>query len=90
MQVIRYRVNPKFLDVTIVILDPSNLRCNHFHSFFLAGIELKRCEMSSSIIRSYTPRNADREAVIFPLQLTTSRIGNFTRLIHIHSRFMSV
>ena len=26
--------------------------------------------------------NADREIFIFPVQLTTSRIGNLTRLIH--------
>ena len=26
--------------------------------------------------------NADREKLIFPLQLTTCRMGNFTRLIH--------
>ena len=26
--------------------------------------------------------NADREIIIFPLQLTTSRTGNLTRLIH--------
>ena len=26
--------------------------------------------------------NADREILIFPVQLTTSRIGNLTRLIH--------
>ena len=27
-------------------------------------------------------RNADTEIFIFPVQLTTSRIGNLTRLIH--------
>ena len=27
-------------------------------------------------------RNAEREIFIFPVQLTTSRIGNHTRLIH--------
>ena len=27
-------------------------------------------------------RNADRGILIFPVQLTTSRIGNLTRLIH--------
>ena len=26
--------------------------------------------------------NGDREIIIFPVQLTTSRIGNLTRLIH--------
>ena len=26
--------------------------------------------------------NADREILIFPVQLTTSRIGNLTRLVH--------
>ena len=26
--------------------------------------------------------NADREMSIFPVQLTTSRLGNLTRLIH--------
>ena len=26
--------------------------------------------------------NGDRELTIFPVQLTTSRIGNLTRLIH--------
>ena len=31
---------------------------------------------------SQTRTNADREILIFPVQLTTSRIGNLTRLIH--------
>ena len=30
----------------------------------------------------FSGANADREILIFPVQLTTSRIGNFTRLIH--------
>ena len=30
----------------------------------------------------YSGANADREILIFPVQLTTSRIGNLTRLIH--------
>ena len=29
----------------------------------------------------FSGANADREIVIFPVQLTTSRIGNLTRLI---------
>ena len=30
----------------------------------------------------FSGANADREMFIFPVQLTTSRIGNLTRLIH--------
>ena len=30
----------------------------------------------------FSGANGDREILIFPDQLTTSRIGNFTRLIH--------
>ena len=30
----------------------------------------------------FSGANADREMLIFPVQLTTSRIGNLTRLIH--------
>ena len=30
----------------------------------------------------FSGANADGEILIFPVQLTTSRIGNFTRLIH--------
>ena len=30
--------------------------------------------------------NADREILIFPVQLTTCRIGNLTRLIHTLAR----
>ena len=30
----------------------------------------------------FSGANADREMSIFPVQLTTSRIGNLTRLIH--------
>ena len=30
----------------------------------------------------FSGTNADREIFIFPVQLTTSRIGNLTRLIH--------
>ena len=30
----------------------------------------------------FSGANADREKLIFPVQLTTSRIGNLTRLIH--------
>ena len=30
----------------------------------------------------FSGANADREILIFPVQLTTSRIGNLTRLIH--------
>ena len=30
----------------------------------------------------FSGANADREIFIFPVQLTTSRIGNLTRLIH--------
>ena len=33
-------------------------------------------------IASIRNTNADREIFIFPVQLTTSRIGNLTRLIH--------
>ena len=31
---------------------------------------------------TFSGANADREILIFPVQLTTSRIGNLTRLIH--------
>ena len=31
----------------------------------------------------FSGANADREIFIFPVQLTTSRVGNLTRLIHI-------
>ena len=31
----------------------------------------------------FSGANGDRELFIFPVQLTTNRIGNFTRLIHI-------
>ena len=31
----------------------------------------------------FSGANGDRETIIFPVQLTTSRIGNLTRLIHI-------
>ena len=30
----------------------------------------------------FSDENGDREKIFFPLQLTTSRIGNLTRLIH--------
>ena len=30
----------------------------------------------------FSGANGDREILIFPVQLTTSRIGNLTRLIH--------
>ena len=30
----------------------------------------------------FSGANADREKIIFPVQLTTSRIGNLPRLIH--------
>ena len=30
----------------------------------------------------FSGANADREVFTFPVQLTTSRIGNLTRLIH--------
>ena len=30
----------------------------------------------------FSDANADREIFIFPVQLTTCRIGNLTRLIH--------
>ena len=30
----------------------------------------------------FSGANADREVFVFPVQLTTSRIGNLTRLIH--------
>ena len=30
----------------------------------------------------FSGANGDRELFIFPVQLTTNRIGNFTRLIH--------
>ena len=30
----------------------------------------------------FSGANADREIFIFPVQLTTSRVGNLTRLIH--------
>ena len=30
----------------------------------------------------FSGANGDREVLIFPLQLTTSKIGNLTRLIH--------
>ena len=30
----------------------------------------------------FSDANADREVSIFPVQLTTSRIGNLSRLIH--------
>ena len=30
----------------------------------------------------FSGANADREIFLFPVQLTTSRIGNLTRLIH--------
>ena len=33
-------------------------------------------------IPNFSGANADREILIFPAQLTTSRIGNLTRLIH--------
>ena len=31
---------------------------------------------------NFSGTNGDREMFIFPVQLTTSRIGNYTRLIH--------
>ena len=34
--------------------------------------------------------NADREIFVFPVQLTTSRIGNLTRLIHILVIFVTI
>ena len=34
--------------------------------------------------------NADRDTFIFPVQLTTSRIGNLTRLIHTLAICMSI
>ena len=34
------------------------------------------------LARPISGANADREIFIFPVQLTTSRIGNLTRLIH--------
>ena len=33
----------------------------------------------------FSGANGDREILIFPVQLTTSRIPNLTRLIHIYS-----
>ena len=30
----------------------------------------------------FSSANGDKEILIFPVQLTTSRIGNLTRLIH--------
>ena len=41
-----------------------------------AGRDCRTCETK------FSGTNADREIFIFPFQLTTSRIGNLTRLIH--------
>ena len=37
---------------------------------------------NSSRETKFSGANEDREQFIFPVQLTTSRIGNLTRLIH--------
>ena len=37
---------------------------------------------NSSRETKFSGANADREILIFPVQLTTCRIGNLTRLIH--------
>ena len=34
--------------------------------------------------------NADRETILFPVQLTTCRIGNLTRLIHILPIYVTI
>ena len=38
---------------------------------------------NSSRETKFSGASADREILIFAVQLTTSRIGNFTRLVHI-------
>ena len=52
-----------------------------------AAAEIGRNPVSKHQIQSeygdeQAAANADREILIFPLQLTTSRIGNLSRLIH--------
>ena len=34
--------------------------------------------------------NADRKIIIFPIQVTTSRIGNLTRLIHTLAIYVTI
>ena len=38
----------------------------------------------------FSGANADREVFIFPVQLTTSRIGNLTRLIHTLAIYVTI
>ena len=38
----------------------------------------------------FSSANADREIFVFPVQLTTSRIGNLTRLIHTLSTCVTI
>ena len=38
----------------------------------------------------FSGANADREILIFPVQLTTSRIGNNTRLIHTLAMYVTI
>ena len=38
----------------------------------------------------FSGTHGDREILIFPVQLTTSRIGNLTRLIHTHLYVMTI
>ena len=42
----------------------------------------RNCLPNPSRKTKFSGANADREMFIFPRQLTTSRIGNLTRLIH--------
>ena len=42
----------------------------------------RECQTRLARPNSQARTNADREIFIFPVQLTTSRIGNLTRLIH--------
>ena len=46
--------------------------------------KLKRDGTADNLSRKtkFSGANGDREMFIFPVQLTTSRIGNLTRLIH--------
>ena len=47
------------------------------NKFIIEGMLDPSCETK------FSGANADREILIFPVQLTTCRIGNLTRLIHI-------
>ena len=49
---------------------------------FSLSIENEQADAGRDRETKFSGANGDREILMFPVQLTTSRIGNLTRLIH--------